>query len=83
MQKLLMLALSASLVVPTAVLAQSGALTAGKPAGVRAAQMDTTTLLVSVGAVAVVVGVAVAASNCCQSSNKHVPLTVAVSTTAP
>lgn len=81
MQKLLIIALSASLVVPTAVLAQSGALTSGKPAGVRAAQMDTTTMLVGVGAVAVLVGVAVAASNCCQSSNKPVPVAAAPTTT--
>ncbi len=81
MQKLLIIALSASLVVPTAVLAQSGALTSGKPAGVRAAQMDTTTMLVGVGAVAVLVGVAVAASNCCQSSNTPVPVAAAPTTT--
>ncbi len=81
MQKLLIIALSASLLVPTAVLAQSGALTSGKPAGVRAAQMDTTTMLVGVGAVAVLVGVAVAASNCCQSSNTPVPVAAAAATT--
>jgi len=81
MQKLLVLALSASLVVPTAVLAQSGALTSGKPAGVRAAQMDTTTGLFAVGILTVGIGVAVAATNCCQSSRTPVPLTVAPTTT--
>ncbi len=81
MQKFLIIALSASLVVPTAVLAQSGTLTSGKPAGVHAAQMDRTTVLVGVGAVAVLVGVAVAASNCCQSSNTPVPVAAAPTTT--
>ncbi len=81
MQKLLIIALSASLVVPTAVLAQSGALTSGKPAGVRAAQMDTTTTLFTVGILAVGIGVAVAATNCCQSSNKPVPLASSPTTT--
>jgi len=81
MQKLLIIALSASLVVPTAVLAQSGALTSGKPAGVRAAQMDTTTTLVTLGILGVAIGVGVAATNCCQSSNKPVPIAAAPTTT--
>jgi hypothetical protein len=81
MKKFWLFALSASLVLPTAVLAQSGGLTAGKPAGVAAAQMDRTTVLVGVGAVAILVGVAVAASDCCQSSRTPVPLTVAPTTT--
>jgi hypothetical protein len=80
MQKLLIIALSASLVIPTAVLAQ-GALASGKPAGVRAAQMDTTTTLFTVGILAVGIGAAVAATNCCQSSNKPVPLASSPTTT--
>jgi hypothetical protein len=81
MQKFLIAALSISLLVPTAVLAESGALAPGKPAGVRGAQADTTTLLVGVGAAAVLVGVAVAASDCCSSSNKPVPVAAAPTTT--
>lgn len=81
MQKLLIIALSASLVVPTAVLAQNGALTSGKPAGVRAAQTKTTTALFTVGILAVGVGVAVAATNCCQSRNTPVPLATSPTTT--
>lgn len=80
MQKFLIAALSVSLLVPTSVLAQS-ALTPGKPAGVRGAQMDSTTLLVGLGAVAVVVGVAVAATNCCKSSNAPVPVIIPSTTT--
>lgn len=81
MQKLIIIALSASLVVPTAVLAQSGALKSGKPAGVRAAQTNTTTALFTVGILAVGIGVAVAAANCCQSSKTPVPLTSSPTTT--
>jgi hypothetical protein len=81
MQKFLIAALSISLLVPTAVLAESGALAPGKPAGVRGAQADTTTLLVGVGAAAVLVGVAVAASDCCKNSNKPVPVAAAPTTT--
>ena len=81
MQKFLIAALSASLVLPTAVLAETGALAPGKPAGVRAAQADTTTLLVGLGAVGVLVGVAVVASDCCKKSNTPVPVNVNASTT--
>ena len=81
MQKILIAALTVSLLVPTAVLAENGALSPGKPAGVRAAQMDTTTLLVGLGAVAVLVGVAVSASSCCQHSNTPVPVAAAPTTT--
>lgn len=81
MQKILIAALTASLLIPTAVLAENGTLSPGKPAGVRAAQMDTTTLLVGLGAVAIVVGVAVSASSCCQNSNTPVPVAAAPTTT--
>lgn len=75
MQKFLIVVLSASLLVPTAVLAGSDAvLTPGKPAGVRAAQADNTTWLVGIGAVGLLAGIAVAASNCCQQSNTPVPV---------
>lgn len=79
MQKFLIVALSVSLVVPTAVLAQS-ALAPGKPAGVHAAQMDRTTALVGVGAVAVLAGIAAAASNCCKHDNTQIA-TVPIVTT--
>ena len=82
MRKLLIAALSVSLLVPTVVLAENSALTPGKPAGVRAAQMDRTTVLVGVGAAAILIGVAVAASDCCTSSNKPVPIAAAPTTTA-
>jgi len=65
MQKLLIIALSASLVIPTAVLAQ-GALASGKPAGVRAAQMDTTTTLFTVGILALA-----AIGRCHRNANAH------------
>lgn len=81
MQKLLIIALAASLVVPTAVLAQSGALTPGKPAGVRAAQMDTTTALFGFGILAVGLTVGILATDCCKSSNKPVPLATSPTTT--
>ena len=75
MPKLLVVALAASLLVPTAVLAGSDAvLTPGKPAGVRAAQADSTTWLVGMGAVGLLAGIAAAASNCCQQSNTPVPV---------
>ncbi|MES2471259.1 MAG: hypothetical protein V4601_00300 [Pseudomonadota bacterium] len=80
MQKFLIAALSVSLFVPTAVLAE-GALAPGKPAGVRSAQMDRTSVFVGLGAVAVLVGVAVAASDCCQSRNTPVPIAAAPTTT--
>lgn len=74
MQKLLVVALSASLFVPSAVLAGNDAvLTPGKPAGVRGAQADNTTWLVGIGAAGLFAGIAVAASNCCQHSNTPVP----------
>lgn len=74
MQKLLVAALSASLLVPSAVLAGNGAaLPPGKPAGVRGAQTDSTTWLVSIGAIGLLAGIAAAASNCCQHSNTPVP----------
>jgi hypothetical protein len=80
MQKFLIAALSVSLLVPTTVLAEN-ALTPGKPAGVRGAQADSTTLLIGLGAVAVVVGVAVAATSCCQSRNAPIPVVIPSTTT--
>lgn len=63
MHKLLIAALSASLLVPTVVSAADGTLPPGKPAGVRAAQgMEGNTLLyVGIG-VAAAVAIAVGAS---------------------
>jgi hypothetical protein len=74
MQKLLVVALSASFIIPSAVLAGEGALKPGKPAGVRAAQADNTTWLVGIGAIGLAAGIAAAASNCCQQSNTPVPV---------
>lgn len=74
MQKLLVVALSASFLVPSAVVAGEGALKPGKPAGVRAAQADNTTWLVGVGAIGLAAGIAAAAANCCQQSNAPVPV---------
>lgn len=74
MQKLLVAALSASLLAPSMVLAGNDAvLPPGKPAGVRGAQADSTTWLVGIGAVGLLAGIAAAASNCCQHSNTPVP----------
>lgn len=74
MQKLLVAALSASLLVPSVVLAANEAvLTPGKPAGVRGAQADNTTWLVGIGAIGLFAGIAAAAANCCQQSNTPVP----------
>jgi len=81
MQKLLAAALSASLLVPTAVLAGDGALKPGKPAGIRAAQTDNTTWLVGIGAIGLAAGIAAAAANCCQQSNTPVPSTPVTTTT--
>lgn len=74
MQKLLVVILSASFIIPSAVLAGEGALKPGKPAGVRAAQADNTTWLVGIGAIGLAAGIAAAASNCCQQSNTPVPV---------
>ena len=75
MQKFLIVALSVSLLIPTAVLAGSDpVLTPGKPAGVRAAQADSTTWLVGIGAVGLLAGIAAAAANCCKQSNTPVPV---------
>lgn len=82
MQKLLVFALAVTLVVPSAVMAGSGSLTAGKPAGVSAAQSNRTAVIASVIGLGVLVGGIVAAGNCCQSRQTHVPLTVAPTTTA-
>lgn len=74
MQKLLVVALSASLLAPSAVLAGNDVVLApGKPAGVRGAQADNTTWLVGIGAVGLLAGIAAAAANCCQQSNTPVP----------
>ena len=81
MRKFLIAALATSLLVPTAVVAQNGALAPGKPAGVRAAQMDRTGLFIGLGAVAVLATVAVVASDCCQHSNA--PVVVPTVTTQP
>ena len=80
MQKLMVVALSASFLVPSAVLAGDGALKPGKPAGVRAAQADNTTWLVGIGAIGLAAGIAAAASNCCQQSNTPVPTPTASTT---
>lgn len=81
MQKILVVALSACLLVPTAVLAGNGAaLAPGKPAGVRAAQADNTTWFVAIGAIGLFAGVAAAASNCCQQSNAPVPASTPTTT---
>ncbi|MEY4966585.1 MAG: hypothetical protein RL274_2168 [Pseudomonadota bacterium] len=81
MKKIAIIALAASLLVPTAVLAQSGALTPGKPAGVRSAQMDRTTTLVVLGGAGILAAIVVGATNCCGSSNKPVPVAAAALTT--
>jgi hypothetical protein len=83
MQKFLIAALAASLLVPTAVLADSGALAPGKPAGVQAAQMDRTTAIVALGAAAIFTGVAIAASSCCHHSNAPIVTPAPVTTIAP
>ena len=59
MRKLLIATLAGSLLIPTVVLAQGGALAPGKPAGVQKAQMDTTGIIVGLGAVAFAVTVGV------------------------
>lgn len=80
MQKLLVVALSVSVLVPSAVLAGEGALKPGKPAGVRAAQADNTVWFVGLGAVGLAAGIAAAASNCCQHSNTPVPIATPTTT---
>ena len=76
MHKLLIAALSASLLAPTAVSAADGTLTPGKPAGVHAAQGlgGNTLLYVGIG-VAAAVAIAIGAS---RDSN---PATAAVAPT--
>jgi hypothetical protein len=76
MHKLLIAALSASLLVPTAVSAADGTLTPGKPAGVHVAQGlgENTLLYIGLG-VAAAVAIAVGAS---RDSN---PATAAVAPT--
>jgi hypothetical protein len=76
MHKLLIAALSASLLVPTAVSAADGTLTPGKPAGVHVAQElgGSTLLYIGLG-VAAAVAIAVGAS---RDSN---PATAAVAPT--
>jgi hypothetical protein len=81
MQKLLVITLTAALLVPGAVLADSGALTAGKPAGIRAAQGANTSLIVGAIGVGILITGVVFASDCCKSSNAKVPLTVSPTTT--
>lgn len=73
MQRLLVVALSASFLVHGAVLAADGPLRPGKPAGVRAAQADNTAWFVGLGAIGLAAGIAAAASNCCQHNNTPVP----------
>jgi hypothetical protein len=79
MRKLLIATLAGSLLIPTVVLAQTGALAPGKPAGVQKAQLDTTGVIVGLGALAVAVTVGVIATDCCKHSNT--PVVIPTTTT--
>jgi hypothetical protein len=73
MRKILVGVVAACLLIPTVVLAGSEApLTPGKPAGVRVAQEETTSLFVGLGVVALLAVGAVAASDCCKQDNNPV-----------
>ena len=73
MNKLLIAALSASLLVPTAVSAADGTLSPGKPAGVRAAQGGEGNTLLYIG-----IGVAAAVAIAVGASRDSNPATAAV-----
>ena len=73
-------AVTVATMVASSAFAADGALTTGKPAGVKSAQgIGTGTLLIGIGAAAVITGVAIVVSN--QSGDRSAPTTFAPAAT--
>ena len=74
-------AIAALLIANTAIAADVGPLSAGKPAGVKKAQEDDINPLIFVGVVAVAVGIALAVADNDDGPTNVVPSTTSATTT--